>query len=608
MINLFWQAAKIAPVLFAASLFAASGANAQSISADKEGVNNTLEQINNYQQLESGNQSQVTNVNQLRDVSPTDWAYEALRSLVDRYGCISGFPNQTYRGSQALTRYEFAAGLNSCLNQIERLIASQEDTSSEDLDTINRLTQEFEAELATLGGRVDEIESRTAVLEDNQFSTTTKLNAEAIFSVSDAFGGGLDAQDAAENQLALNEDDDVSDEEIDAFLEQNIGDVDGDGDFDDDDVSEFEDNTEVDDETTFSNRVRLNFDASFTGKDRLRARLQAANVPDFGDTTGTDSARLAYDGSNDNSVELSKLYYNFPVNERITAYVGTTGLAIDDIFNVGNPTLKDSGEGALTRFHRYNPLVFRGTEGAGGGVSVDIVPDKVAFTGLYLTDDADNPESGSATEDIASEGLFAGSFSAGAQLEFTPIEALELSATYVRNYQTADSVDQSGSTVGDVGGGFATDPFGLDTTANKFGLNANFNVNETISLGGFGGYAKVKGLAAGDENNPSGNIWTWGANISVLDLIKEGSQLSFAGGMVPKFIADLDSDDNQAALADGIDIQEDPDTSYLLEAQYRFPLNDNISITPGAYAVFNPNHNSSNDTVYAGVLRTTFKF
>ena len=95
---------------------------------------------------------QVTNVNQLRDVAPTDWAYEALRSLVDRYGCISGFPNQTYQGSQPLSRYEFAAGLNSCLNQIERLIASQGSVAGEDLETIQRLSQEFESELATLGG------------------------------------------------------------------------------------------------------------------------------------------------------------------------------------------------------------------------------------------------------------------------------------------------------------------------------------------------------------------------------------------------------------------------------------------------------------------------
>ena len=186
MNKLFWQTAKLAPVLFAASLVTGNSASAQTVSAEKEVVNQTLEQIDNYQELEQLEQnglSQVTNVNQLRDVSPTDWAYEALRSLVDRYGCISGFPNQTYRGNQALSRYEFAAGLNSCLNQIERLIASQGSVSQEDLDTINRLAQEFEAELATIGGRVDELESRTAVLEDNQFSTTTKLKGEVIFAL-----------------------------------------------------------------------------------------------------------------------------------------------------------------------------------------------------------------------------------------------------------------------------------------------------------------------------------------------------------------------------------------------------------------------------------------
>ncbi|MGB5713183.1 MAG: iron uptake porin, partial [Waterburya sp.] len=115
MNKLFWQTAKVAPVLFAAFLLAGNSASAQTVSDDKGEVNQTLEQINNYQQLEQNDsQSQVTNVNQLRDVSPTDWAYEALRSLVDRYGCIVGFPNQTYRGNQALSRYEFAAGLNSC--------------------------------------------------------------------------------------------------------------------------------------------------------------------------------------------------------------------------------------------------------------------------------------------------------------------------------------------------------------------------------------------------------------------------------------------------------------------------------------------------------------
>ena len=555
MIRLFWQTAKIAPVLFAACLFSANSASAQSVNADKEAVNQTLEQINNYQQLNQDNQSQVTNVNQLRDVSPTDWAYEALRSLVDRYGCIAGFPNQTYRGDQALTRYEFAAGLNSCLNQIERLIASNSSgVDQEQLDTINRLQQEFEAELATLGGRVDEIESRTAVLEDSQFSTTTKLKGEAIFSVSDAFGGGVDDDD--------NNDDNDDDDDINA-------------------------------ETTLSYRSRLNFDTSFTGEDRLRARLQAGNATSLDeDVTGTDSTRLGYDNSTDNSVEISDLHYRFPVGEKADVWVGAEGLDLDDVFNVNNPQLEDSGTGALSRFNRYNPLLFRGVEGAGAGVNLDIIEDKVGVNVAYLTDNASSTSEGA--------GLFNGSYSAGAQLEFTPIEALELTATYIRDYQSgttlddgdvvANTVDYSGGTVS----GAASQPFdeGVASNADKIGLGATFNVGERIALSATGGYASISSLGAGEEQ--SGDVWTWGANASLLDLVKEGSVLSIAGGMLPKFSSD--------------DVADDEDTSYLVEALYKFPLSDNISITPGAYAVFNPDHNTDNETVYAGVVRTTFEF
>ncbi|HEY9301337.1 MAG TPA: iron uptake porin, partial [Phormidium sp.] len=56
---------------------------------------------------------QVTSVSQLSDVQPTDWAFQALQSLVERYGCIEGYPDRTYRGNRAITRYEFAAGLNA---------------------------------------------------------------------------------------------------------------------------------------------------------------------------------------------------------------------------------------------------------------------------------------------------------------------------------------------------------------------------------------------------------------------------------------------------------------------------------------------------------------
>ena len=45
--------------------------------------------------------AQINSVSSLSDVQPTDWAYEALRSLVERYGCIVGYPDQTYRGNRA---------------------------------------------------------------------------------------------------------------------------------------------------------------------------------------------------------------------------------------------------------------------------------------------------------------------------------------------------------------------------------------------------------------------------------------------------------------------------------------------------------------------------
>ena len=44
--------------------------------------------------------AQINSVSSLSDVQ-TDWAYEALRSLVERYGCIVGYPDQTYRGNRA---------------------------------------------------------------------------------------------------------------------------------------------------------------------------------------------------------------------------------------------------------------------------------------------------------------------------------------------------------------------------------------------------------------------------------------------------------------------------------------------------------------------------
>ena len=113
---------------------------------------------------------QVTSITQFSDVYPTDWAYQALSNLIERYGCVAGYPNGTYRGNRAMTRFEAAALLNACLDRV-----------TEVTDELKRLMKEFEKELAILKGRVDGLEARVGELEATQFSTTTKLKAKSVW-------------------------------------------------------------------------------------------------------------------------------------------------------------------------------------------------------------------------------------------------------------------------------------------------------------------------------------------------------------------------------------------------------------------------------------------
>ncbi len=489
--------------------------------------------IDNYNYQD--NLGQITNVNQLRDVAPTDWAYEALRSIVDRYGCISGFPNQTYRGNQPLSRYEFAAGLNSCLNQIERLIASSESVSEFDLDTIQQLNQEFEAELTSLRGRVDEIESRTAVLEDSSFSTTTKLNAEIVNYVLGTFG------------------------------------------------DEKPDGSDIDDEITFSSRVRLNFDSSFTGDDRLSIRLQARNITSPASSGGTNSLALNFEGDNGNNVEINDLHYSFPVTERLSALIGTNGVDIDDIFNAA-PTMGIAYD-TLSLFTAYNNLVY--DNGNAGGAAIGFDYDILDSVNLAIGYWATNP-----ADPTGSNGLFNGNYATGANLNIALLdERLNFALAYLRAYQGAGSGYDLG---GFVGTDAATDPYSdRANSTNNYGLAASFQVLEKLAIGGYGGYTTASTI----DDNADADILNWSAYLTYTDLLKEGSTAIVAFGQPPTLI-----DSEGDAVAD------DPDTPYLLNVEYQYNFNDFIQFTPGGYALFNPNGDSDNETIYVGTLRTVFRF
>jgi Carbohydrate-selective porin, OprB family/S-layer homology domain len=524
-------------------------ASAQLISGTEDSSNQLLNQINNYsQEGKPEPQNQVTNVNQLRDVSPTDWAYEALRSLVDRYGCIAGFPNQTYRGDQPLSRYEFAAGLNSCLNQIERLIASSQAVSQEDLDTINRLNQEFEAELATLGGRVDELEARTAVLEDSQFSTTTKLQGEAVFGVSGEYNN-----------------------------------------------SDFN-------ETVLQDRVRLAFVSSFTGEDSLYTRIDASNATfDFqtedanGDPIGLDTGALTYQtGDTGNDVALGWLAYYFPIGEKIDVYLPAAFPLWQDFVPTLSPYLDTftGATGSLSSFAESSPIYKIGLA-SGGGVGFNFNPsDFLTVSAGYFGGDSANP-----LEDEGG-GLFNEEYSALGQVTLSLLdEKLQIAGTYVYGKFTDGAIidddgdeSDSDSSIFDLGVGtsLASKPFGdgVETSTNSYGVEAAFQLNDRIALNAFGMYTDAQ-QADGDQD---AEIWSYGAGLSLPDLGKEGNLAAVFVGAEP-----YNGTANQ-------------DVPLHIEGLYKYQFNDNVSITPGVVYLISPNGSEDDEDALIGALRTTFTF
>ena len=552
---------------------------------------------NQSDSIGNGEMSQITNVRQLRDVSPTDWAYEALRSLVDRYGCIAGFPNQTYRGNQPLTRYEFAAGLNSCLNQIERLIASSDNIDPTDLATIERLNQEFESELATIEGRVDELESRTAVLEDDSFSTTTKLLGNLFLNVTGATADG----DVLAETVSL----DTPFNLRRAGRDANNNPI----------ITAIEDDPEI----TFSYYTWLNFSSSFTGKDNLNIQLVAGNgnspannfvsaglyntfgTP-FTDQTGTAS------GSSD--VELREAFYDFPIGEKLRVIVGPRinwYRYFDNnaytFFLTGAGSFNSSG-GTLV-----NPI----DRGSGAIVTYDF-NDLLSFKLGYLGENTEFlPSAFFNTSSDPNKGLFSATQTLTAEIDFAIAERANIRLMYTR--ATLDNnqpiFDGDGNLTGfGVGGatgepiyGVVDDGFGGtigDAPADTFSANFDWAILDSLGIFGRYNYGSTS-IRPTDPDLENGEVNAQAFQIGVAfpDLGKEGALGTLS------FVVPFDVTDGEEFLVSG---SGDGGTQYDFEATYNFPVNDNISLLPAFYWISNPNNFDDNPDIYVGNLRMQFNF
>lgn len=506
----------------------------------RESINQVREYIRELK--EDNDLGQVTSVSEFVDVKPTDWAFLALQSLVERYGCIVGLPTNppTYQGRRATTRYEFAAGLNACLDRINELIAASVENlvTKEDMKLIQRLQEEFAAELALLRGRVDTLEARTATLEAQQFSTTTKLTGQVIFGVQGAFGAGpvLDA-------------------------------------------------------TTFGYRVNLNFNTSFTGKDLLLTTVQMDDVTlgaNAAAVTGTQNSALSYSFLNragGGAAGLWYLSYSFPVlADKGKIFITGYGGGVNDYVDTLSP-LNDDGQGALSAFGLRNPLYNQNLAlGVGAGFGYDFFDGKFNFSIGYLANG--NAGLGAFTP---TDGLFGSSFNAYVQLTGYPTDNLGLSLLYIR----------SGSDPGlplSYGGGVGTASVdalnAVATQADNLGFQFKWQPLKNFILGGWFGVTWFSDVVPGQ--NASGTALNYALVFAFPDVGTRGSQAQIVVGAPPYLSS------STAAAADDVPI--------LLEASYRFKFTEYLSITPGIMAIFNPDGNAANPTVFVGAIRSTFSF
>jgi Carbohydrate-selective porin, OprB family/S-layer homology domain len=421
--------------------------------------------------------AQVTSVSQLSDVQPTDWAFQALQSLVERYGCIAGYPNQTYRGNRALTRYEFAAGLNACLDRVNELIATATGdlVTKEDLAKLQKLQENFSAELATLRGRVDAVEAKTAELEANQFSTTTKLQGQVVGVVSDVLSG-----------------DRVNGEQI------------------------------QDKNTTLGVRARVEFVTSFTGQDTLFTRIQTNNIvsPDILTTEGNlffASGNRGAEANNDAGIDA--LWYKFPLGKKTQVIAIANAGAADDLTSTVNIFDGDGAFGALSTFGTRNPI-YAQIGGAGLGVTHEF-SDKLALSLGYLSGTANNP--------APKNGLFDGAYGALAQLTVKPSDRITVGLTYINSYKQPLATGSNAATFQNL----ATIQ-GLDEVAfssNSYGIQASVGISDKFVLGGWAGYTNSQTLSGsrGDVD-----IWNYAITLGFPDLGKKGNLGGIIVGMEPK--------------------------------------------------------------------------
>tara|TARA_Y100001968_G_scaffold251771_1_gene237031 strand:+ start:13432 stop:14940 length:1509 start_codon:yes stop_codon:yes gene_type:complete len=431
--------------------------------------------------------------------------------------------------SGSITRYEAASLLDKCLGNVAQV--SEEE---------RRLINEFAPELALIKGRVDGLESRVSEFEAGQFSKTTTLTGKSAFIIGSVDSDTLGA---------------------------------------------------TDDALTMEYMYQMNMNTSFTGRDKLYARIKSGNVNGYFDNKA-DGTYLSATGQGDACItvtsnttctddygylQVDKLWYEFPLGDNFRGWIGPR---IENYYmTASSPSI-------------YKPVMKQFALGGNGPVYGSSTSGGF---GLAWTQTQDDPSEGrweasagytskESANDTLDEGLF-GSNAPTALLTkvgygtsrwqvslATAFKQNNWEDSYFATNQAMDRADGSSETA--------------------IGLRAYWKPDETGALPA----VQVGWDTTTVDNNG--------------DLVKDAT-----GWMIGLGWKDVLVDGNKAGVAigsrmsvkkmggEGASVDGDP---FSWEAYYTFKINDNVSVTPALFGNEDPGTDMNDNTGY--VVLTEFRF
>jgi hypothetical protein len=530
---------------------------------------------------------QATSVDQFRDLQPSDWAYQALSNLVSRYGCVAGYPDGSFRGDRAITRFEAAALLNSCLDRVTELT-----------DEVKRLLRELEREMALLRGRVDGLEARVGELAATEFSTTTRLSGVTAMYINTASGPNK-AVSSARQVLAPG----------------TVG-------------ARATEPESLDAAVTFQYSTIIGLSTSFNGKDQLSVDLYTSNLQPYSSSifgftpnlTGTYSTRLSFDAPPYNgTLSVADLYYRFKIGDAITIKATAAGSEVSNEligtnlpFQAAYPYIQ-----SISRFGRFDPIYYQ-TLGRPGFSADWQVGKGINIGGGYFGEFGG--VLGGGQSPLGNGKTISGSQAAIAQISWFPTPksfTFGTALTYVKS--TAQASTPYGLS-GYTGSQYSDQPFGTiyppptpegktslmaltptGINGDHFSLGFGWNVLSNVYLTGDVGYVHATAL---NSNSPFGvnagdtaSIFEWNMGLAFNNVFGPGNVLSFVVGNPYRVVSHSN---------DAFSTEDTP--AWHLEMSYTYRVTDHISVVPGFIYVVNPENNTKNDPIGVWSLKTVIFF